>query len=65
VRVAYRDRDGAPQEVECEGLLSRCLQHEIDHLNGVLFTDHLSALRRTLIFRKLQKAQRARIRDTA
>jgi peptide deformylase len=65
VRVGYRDRAGALQEVEGEGLLSRCLQHEIDHLNGVLFTDHLSALKRTLILRKLQKAQRARIRDNA
>jgi peptide deformylase len=65
VRVGYRDRAGALQEVEGEGLLSRCLQHEIDHLNGVLFTDHLSALKRTLIFRKLHKAQRARIRDNA
>jgi peptide deformylase len=65
VRVGYRDRAGLPQEVEGEGLLSRCLQHEIDHLNGVLFTDHLSALKRTLIFRKLHKAQRARSRANA
>jgi peptide deformylase len=65
VRVRYRDRSGEEREVEGEGLLSRCLQHEIDHLNGVLFTDHLSALKRTLIFRKLSKAQRARSRESA
>jgi peptide deformylase len=65
VRVRYRDRAGEPQEVAGEGLLSRCLQHEIDHLDGVLFTDHLSVLKRTLIFRKLSKAQRARSRANA
>ena len=65
VRVAYLDRAGARQEVEGEGLLARCLQHEIDHLNGVLFVDHLSALKRTLILRKLQKARRARSRASA
>jgi peptide deformylase len=65
VRVRYQDRSGESQEVAGRGLLSRCLQHEIDHLNGVLFTDHLSALKRTLIFRKLNKAQRARSRASA
>jgi peptide deformylase len=65
VRVGYLDRAGAPQQVEGEGLLARCLQHEIDHLNGVLFVDHLSALRRTLILRKLQKARRSRSRASA
>src|SRR5665213_3213249 len=42
VRVRYLDRDGKPQEVEADGILATCLQHEIDHLNGVLFIDHLS-----------------------
>ena len=65
VRVRYIDRAGAQQEVEGQGLLARCLQHEIDHLNGVLFVDHLSALRRTLILRKLQKARRSRSRASA
>jgi peptide deformylase len=65
VRVRFLDRAGAPQEVEGRGLLARCLQHEIDHLNGVLFVDHLSALKRTLILRKLQKARRARSRASA
>ena len=60
VRVRYLDRDGATQEIEADGLLARCLQHEIDHLNGILFVDHLSALKRTLILRKLAKAKRHR-----
>ena len=65
VRVRFLDRAGAPQEVEGQGLLARCLQHEIDHLNGVLFVDHLSTLRRALILRKLQKARRSRSRASA
>jgi peptide deformylase len=44
VRVRYLDRAGEPQEIEGQGLLARCLQHEIDHLNGVLFIDYLSKL---------------------
>lgn len=65
VRVRFLDRHGAEQEIAAEGLLARCLQHEMDHLNGVLFTDHLSALKRTLILRKLAKAKRARRRESA
>jgi peptide deformylase len=65
VRVRYLDRTGAEQEIEGQNLLARCLQHEIDHLNGVLFVDHLSALRRNLILRKLQKAKRSRSRASA
>jgi peptide deformylase len=60
VRVRYLDREGATQEIEADGLLARCLQHEIDHLNGILFVDHLSALKRTMILRKLAKAKRYR-----
>src|ERR687897_3861238 len=60
VRVRYLDREGTTQEVEADGLLARCLQHEIDHLNGILFVDHLSALKRTMILRKLAKAKRHR-----
>jgi peptide deformylase len=44
--------------IEAEGLMARCLQHEIDHLDGVLFIDHLSSLRRNMILRRLAKAQR-------
>ena len=60
VRVRYLDRQGEAREIAAEGLLARCLQHEIDHLNGVLFVDHLSALKRTMILRRLAKAKRAR-----
>ncbi len=60
VRVRHLDRRGETQEIAAEGLLARCLQHEIDHLNGVLFVDHLSALKRTMILRRLAKAKRTR-----
>jgi peptide deformylase len=56
VRVRYLDRDGKPQEIEAEGLLATCLQHEIDHLDGVLFIDHLSKLKRDRIVKKFTKA---------
>jgi peptide deformylase len=56
VRVRYLDRDGKAQEVDAEGLLATCLQHEIDHLNGVLFIDHLSKLKRDRILKKFIKA---------
>jgi peptide deformylase len=60
VRLRHLDRVGQTQEVAAEGLLARCLQHEIDHLNGILFVDHLSALKRTMILRRLAKAKRTR-----
>jgi peptide deformylase len=60
VRVRYLDLDGKPHEVDAEGLLATCLQHEIDHLNGVLFIDHLSKLKRDRIMKKFVKqAKRA------
>ena len=55
VRVKYLDRDGKPQEIEAEGLLATCLQHEIDHLNGVLFIDHISKLKRDMVVKKFKK----------
>jgi len=58
VKVRYFDLEGAKKEIEAEGLLSACLQHEIDHLDGVLFVDHLSALKRNMIMRKLAKELR-------
>ena len=58
VRVRYLDATGARQEIEATGLLSACLQHEIDHLDGVLFVDHLSALKRNMILRRLAKELR-------
>ena len=58
MKVGYLDADGKAQEIEAEGLLARCLQHEIDHLDGILFTDHLSHIKRRMIMRKLAKKQR-------
>ncbi|WP_341912892.1 peptide deformylase [Ferrovibrio terrae] len=58
VKVSYLDRDGNSQELHAEGLLAVCLQHEMDHLDGVLFVDHLSALKRNMILRKLLKQKR-------
>ena len=58
VKVRYLDPTGAKKEIEAEGLLSACLQHEIDHLNGVLFVDYLSPLKRNMIMRRLAKEQR-------
>ena len=55
VVVRYHDLQGAKREIEAEGLFAACLQHEIDHLDGVLFVDHLSALKRNIILRRLAK----------
>jgi len=60
VRVRFRDRDGAAQERELEGLLAVCLQHEMDHLEGKLFVDYLSELKRERIRKKLEKDRRER-----
>ena len=56
VRVKYLDRDGKAQEIEASGLLATCLQHEIDHINGVLFIDHISKLKRDMVLKKFKKA---------
>ena len=58
IRATYLDQKGIKREIEAEDLLSQCIQHEIDHLNGVLFIDHLSKLKRQMIERKVEKAQR-------
>jgi peptide deformylase len=58
VRVKFLDREGKPQELEASGLLATCLQHEIDHINGVLFIDHISKLKRDIIVKKFKKAQK-------
>ncbi|MFN3945529.1 MAG: peptide deformylase [Allosphingosinicella sp.] len=60
VRIRWTDADGAVREGEFDGLMSVCLQHEIDHLNGVLFIDHLSRLKRDMVVRKVMKARRER-----
>jgi peptide deformylase len=59
IRAEYRDRDGKKQTLEADGLLADCLQHEMDHLDGVLFIDHLSRLKRSIALRKLAKAKRS------
>jgi peptide deformylase len=56
VKVKYLDLEGAAKELEANGLLATCLQHEIDHLNGVLFIDHLSKLKRDRVLKKFSKA---------
>lgn len=58
VKVKYLDYHGNPQETHATGLLATCLQHEMDHLEGVLFVDHISLVKRSMIMRKLQKARR-------
>jgi peptide deformylase len=58
IRAEYLDRDGKRHEIEAEGLFATCLQHEMDHLEGVLFLDHLSKLKRSMALKKLQKAKR-------
>ena len=56
VTVKFLDLDLKPQEIEATGLLATCLQHEIDHLNGVLFIDHISKLKRDMVMKKFKKA---------
>jgi peptide deformylase len=55
-RVRYLDLDGKAQELDCEGLMATCVQHEVDHLNGVLFIDYLSRLKRERVIKKFTKA---------
>ncbi len=62
VRLKALDREGQPYELECDGLLAVCIQHELDHLNGKLFVDYLSALKRGRIKTKLEKLHRAQKR---
>jgi peptide deformylase len=63
VRVRYVDYDGKLQEQEVDGLLATCIQHEVDHLNGVLFIDYLSKLKRDLVVKKFTKAAREKERQ--
>jgi peptide deformylase len=58
-RVQWLDGEGASHEEDCDGLLATCIQHEIDHLNGVLFIDHISRLKRDMVLKKLAKARKA------
>lgn len=58
ITVRYLDENGAPQELEAEGLLATCIQHEIDHINGIVFVDHISKLKRDMILKKLAKGKK-------
>jgi peptide deformylase len=59
VKIKYLDLDGKPQEADADGLFATCIQHEVDHLNGVLFIDHISKLKRDRIVKKFDKADKA------
>lgn len=65
VRVRALDRNGEPFELDADGLLAVCIQHEIDHLDGRLFVDHISSLKRQRIRRKLEKERRQAAPATA
>ena len=56
--MRYQEEAGVRRELKAEGLLAACLQHELDHLDGVLFVDHLSALKRNMLLRRLAKEQK-------
>ncbi|MPY72684.1 MAG: peptide deformylase [Alphaproteobacteria bacterium] len=58
IRFRYLDEKGVLQEREAEGLLATCIQHEMDHLDGIIFVDHISALKRRMILRKLAKLKK-------
>ena len=58
IRVTYLNQHNKKQELEAEELMSQCIQHEIDHLNGVLFIDHISKLKRDMILRKIDKERK-------
>ena len=61
--VDYLDFDGERKQIRANGLLSRCIQHEMDHLKGKLFVDHLSAVKRSIILRKLEKTRRQKVNE--
>ena len=65
MKVRFTDLDGKTQEVEADGLLATVLQHEIDHLNGVLFIDHISKLKRDRVIKKFAKAAKRGVADRA
>jgi peptide deformylase len=59
IRVRYLDHENEIRELEADGLLATCIQHEMDHLDGILFVDHISALKRNMILRKLLKSKKS------
>jgi peptide deformylase len=65
IRLRYLDHENEIRELEAKGLLATCVQHEIDHLDGLLFVDHISALKRGIILRKLAKAKKSHVLPAA
>jgi peptide deformylase len=63
IRVRYLDHESEIRELAAEGMLATCIQHEMDHLDGILFVDHLTALKRNIILRKLVKARKLAAAD--
>ena len=63
-KVKYLDRNGESKELLAKGLLARCIQHEIDHINGILFIDHLSKTKKDMILRKIKKQQKEKEQTT-
>ena len=64
-RIRYLDYNGDAHEEDCEGLFATCFQHEMDHLEGVLFIDHLSKLKRSMMLKKLTKAKKQQEKEPA
>jgi peptide deformylase len=65
IRIRYLDRDGGKCELEADGLLATCLQHEVDHLNGILFIDYLSRLKRDRVIKKFTKQARQTLKKSS
>lgn len=65
IKAEWLDENGIRREREATGLLAACIQHEIDHLDGILFVDHMSALKRNMILRKLAKWKKAKAKEDA
>lgn len=65
VKIRYIDRENEIREMDADGMFATCVQHEIDHLDGVLFVDHVSSLKRNMILKKLTKAKKQGALDTA
>ena len=65
IDVRFVDPDGRERTLSADGLLARCIQHEVDHLVGVIFVDHLSAVKRSIILRKLVKIKKQKLRESA
>ncbi len=61
IRVRYLDHENEIREMDADGILAVCIQHEIDHLDGILFVDHISALKRNMILRKLTKIKKQEV----